>query len=192
MNPSLYKQHRQRFDHWVVNEFEGIETVNNLSFTAAAKQNSEQSKTRKGSWEEHSCQSVVWAGGLILNLNLWYLGLANERSLVRNLFEASTFVETVNNLLFTAELRAEQTREYRWQEKIHSQALYSPNKPLHPNSISSLFYWHSLRTDHFKMTVARISFLSKLWYFQYKSKQKVSQFGKKQVSRNCLLKMNGL
>ena len=65
MNPSLYKQHRQRFDHWVVNEFEGIETVNNLSFTAAAKQNSEQSKTR----------------------------------------------------------------EYRGQEKIPSQALYSPNKP---------------------------------------------------------------
>ena len=65
MNPSLYKQHRQRFDHWVVNEFEGIETVNNLSFTAAAKQNSEQSKTR----------------------------------------------------------------DHRGQENIHTQALYSPNKP---------------------------------------------------------------
>jgi hypothetical protein len=33
-----------------------------------------------------------------------------------------------------------------------------------------------LKTDHFKKTVAQISFLSKLRYFQYKSKQKVPQF----------------
>ena len=33
-----------------------------------------------------------------------------------------------------------------------------------------------LKSVHFKKTVARISFLSKLWYFQYKSKQKVPQF----------------
>ena len=49
-----------------------------------------------------------------------------------------------------------------------------------------------LKSFHFKKTVARISFFSKLWYFQYKSKQKVPQFWKKQDSRNCLLKMNGL
>ena len=52
-----------------------------------------------------------------------------------------------------------------------------------------------IRTEeiiHFNKTVARISFLSKLWYFQYKSKQKVPQFWKKRDSRNCLLKMNGL
>ena len=33
-----------------------------------------------------------------------------------------------------------------------------------------------LKSVHFKKTVARISFLSKLWYFQYKSNQKVPQF----------------
>ena len=33
-----------------------------------------------------------------------------------------------------------------------------------------------LKSVLFKKTVARISFLSKLWYFQYKSKQKVPQF----------------
>ena len=32
------------------------------------------------------------------------------------------------------------------------------------------------KSAHFKKTVARILFLSKLWYFQYKSKQKVPQF----------------
>ena len=69
-----------------------------------------------------------------------------------------------------------------------------------------LNFWHSvyekaqlfalfkqqLKAVHFKKTVARISFHSKLWYFQYKSKQKVPQFWKKRDSRNCLLKMNGL
>ena len=33
-----------------------------------------------------------------------------------------------------------------------------------------------VKSVHFKKTVARISFLSKLWYFQYKSKQKIPQF----------------
>jgi hypothetical protein len=33
-----------------------------------------------------------------------------------------------------------------------------------------------LKSVHFKKPVARISFLSKLWYFEYKSKQKVPQF----------------
>ena len=50
----------------------------------------------------------------------------------------------------------------------------------------------SLKSVHFKKTVARISILSELWHFQYKSKQKVPQFWKKQDLRNCLLKMNGL
>ena len=40
------------------------------------------------------------------------------------------------------------------------------------------------KSVHFKKTVAQISFLSKLWYFQYKSKP---QFWKKPDSRNCLL-----
>ena len=52
-----------------------------------------------------------------------------------------------------------------------------------------LLFW--LKSVHFKKTVARISFLSKLWYFQYKSKQKVPQFWKKQDSRNWLLIMKG-
>ena len=34
--------------------------------------------------------------------------------------------------------------------------------------------------------------ISKLWYFQYKLKQKEPQFWKKFDSRNCLLKMNRL
>ena len=33
-----------------------------------------------------------------------------------------------------------------------------------------------LKSVHFKKTIARISFLSKPWYFQYKSKQKMPQF----------------
>ena len=33
-----------------------------------------------------------------------------------------------------------------------------------------------LKSVHFKKSVAEISFLSKLWYFQYKPKQKVPQF----------------
>ena len=32
------------------------------------------------------------------------------------------------------------------------------------------------KSVHFKKTVVRILFLSKLWYFQYKLKQKVPQF----------------
>ena len=44
----------------------------------------------------------------------------------------------------------------------------------------------SLKSVHFKETVAQSSFLSKLWYF---SKQQVSQFWKKWGSRNCLLKV---
>ena len=52
---------------------------------------------------------------------------------------------------------------------------------------------HQLKSVHFKKTVARISFLSKLWYlllllFYWK----VPQFWKKWGLRNCLLKMNGL
>ena len=46
-------------------------------------------------------------------------------------------------------------------------------------SISKTLYdciMYMLKSGHFKKTVARISFLSKLWYFQYKSKQKVLQF----------------
>ena len=46
---------------------------------------------------------------------------------------------------------------------------------------------YSLKSVHFKKTVAWISFLSKLWYFQYKSKQ----FWKERDSC-CLLKINGL
>ena len=42
---------------------------------------------------------------------------------------------------------------------------------------------------HFNKTVAQISFVSTLWYFQYKSKQKLPWFWKKQDWRNCLLKM---
>ena len=49
-----------------------------------------------------------------------------------------------------------------------------------------------IKSVHFKKPVARISFLSKLGYFQYKSKQKVPQFWKKQDSRNWLHKMNRL
>ena len=48
-----------------------------------------------------------------------------------------------------------------------------------------------VKSVHFKKAVAQISILSKLWYFQYKSKQKVPQFRKKQDSPNCLFKMNG-
>ena len=48
------------------------------------------------------------------------------------------------------------------------------------------------KSVHFKKTAAQISILSKLWYFQYKSKQKLPQFGKNRDLRNCLLKMNGL
>ena len=51
---------------------------------------------------------------------------------------------------------------------------------------------NKLKSVHFKKAVVRISFLSKLWYFQYKTKQKVPQFWKKRDSRHCLLKMNGL
>ena len=49
-----------------------------------------------------------------------------------------------------------------------------------------------VKSVHFKKTVVQISFISKLWYFQYKSRQKVPQFWKKRDSRNCLLRMNGL
>ena len=47
-----------------------------------------------------------------------------------------------------------------------------------------------LKFVHFNKTVARIMILSKLWYFQYKSKQKLPQFWKNRDSRNSLLKMN--
>ena len=52
--------------------------------------------------------------------------------------------------------------------------------------------FHYIKSVHFKKPVAQILFLSKLWCFQYKSKQKVPQFWKKQDSRNWLLKINGL
>ena len=58
------------------------------------------------------------------------------------------------------------------------------------DSVQSSIY--NLKFVHFKKPVAQISFLSKLWYFQCKSKQKVPQFWKKQDSRNWLLKMKGL
>ena len=45
-----------------------------------------------------------------------------------------------------------------------------------------------LDSVHFKKTVVRNSFLSKLWYFQYKSKQKVPQFWKKRDWRIFFLK----
>ena len=54
------------------------------------------------------------------------------------------------------------------------------------------FKFQKIKSVNFKKTIAWISLLLKLWYFQYKSKQKVTQFWKKQDSRNCLLKMNGL
>ena len=41
-----------------------------------------------------------------------------------------------------------------------------------PNNLNNF----TLKSVHSKKPVARISFLSKLWYFQYKSKQKVPQF----------------
>ena len=49
-----------------------------------------------------------------------------------------------------------------------------------------------LKFVHFKKTVARILFLSKLWYFLFRFVLKVPQFWRKRDSRNCLLKMNGL
>ena len=49
-----------------------------------------------------------------------------------------------------------------------------------------------LKSVHFKKTVARFSFLSKLWYVLFNTNQKVPQFWKKRKSRNCLLKMNRL
>ena len=53
-------------------------------------------------------------------------------------------------------------------------------------------YSQQLKPIHFKKTVARISFLSKLWYFLFWFVLKVPQFWKKRDSRICLLKMNGL
>ena len=49
-----------------------------------------------------------------------------------------------------------------------------------------------LKSIHFKKTVARVSFLSQLWYFLFCFVLKVPQFWKKRDSRNWLLKMNGL
>ena len=45
-----------------------------------------------------------------------------------------------------------------------------------------------LKSVHFKKTVVRISFLSKLWYFQYKSKQKVPHFKRKEIRTTVFLK----
>ena len=50
----------------------------------------------------------------------------------------------------------------------------------------------SLKSVHSKKTVARSSFLSKLWYLLLLLYWKVPQFWKKWGLRNCLLKMNGL
>ena len=61
-----------------------------------------------------------------------------------------------------------------------------------PISNSKTFVASTLKSVHFKKTVARISFLSKLWYFLFWFVLKVPQFWKKRDSRNCLLKMNGL
>ena len=49
-----------------------------------------------------------------------------------------------------------------------------------------------LKSIHFKKTVARILFLSKLWYFLFWFVLKVPQFWKKWDSPNWLLKMNRL
>ena len=49
-----------------------------------------------------------------------------------------------------------------------------------------------LKSVHFKKTVARISFLSKLWYFLFWFVLKVPHFWKKRDSRNWLLIMNRL
>ena len=50
----------------------------------------------------------------------------------------------------------------------------------------------SLKSVHFKKTVAGILFLSKLWYFLFWFVLKIPQFWKKRDLHNCLLKMNGL
>ena len=84
--------------------------------------------------------------------------------------------------------------------KSHCQKIFVFNKKTNKSSRFDLLFifWSRalenilVKSVHFKKTVARISFLSKLWYFQFKSKQKVPQFWKKRDSRNCLLKMNGL
>ena len=49
-----------------------------------------------------------------------------------------------------------------------------------------------LKSVHFKKTVARISILSKFWYFLFWFVLKVPQFWKKWGLQNCLHKMNGL
>ena len=46
-----------------------------------------------------------------------------------------------------------------------------------------------LKSVHFKKTVARISFLSKLWYFQYKSKQKYHNFERNEIGTTDFLKL---
>ena len=54
---------------------------------------------------------------------------------------------------------------------------------------------HPLMSVRLNKTVARketICHLSELWYFQYRSKQKIPQFWKNRDSRNCLVQMNGL
>ena len=49
-----------------------------------------------------------------------------------------------------------------------------------------------LKSVHFKKTVARISILSKLWYFLLWFLLKIPQFWKNRDLRNCLLKMSRL
>ena len=49
-------------------------------------------------------------------------------------------------------------------------------------------FFYVLKSIHFKKPDARILFLSKLWYFHYKSKQKVSQFERNEIRANGFLK----
>ena len=80
-------------------------------------------------------------------------------------------------------------REYPFSAKnLKSAKLWSKLYVSLIITFSYFFSMFNLKSVHFKKTVARISILSKLWYFLLWFVLKVPQFWKNRDSCNCLLK----
>ena len=76
--------------------------------------------------------------------------------------------------------------DINWDTKLSIEMKLFYDKHTKKEMYHSHIFLRWLKSVHFNMPVARITFLSKLWYLQYKSKQNVPQFWKKRDSCNWL------
>ena len=143
-------------------------------------------------------------GVLEKSLMSWEIQLWTKNAtkfLLRFLF---VWVTVTSSLTFTLLIALNHVQNFFRDTHILSQRTNSMERGLTFDTFFLLFDMYSsftglsmlaitsLKSVHFKKTVAWISFLSKLWYFLFCFVLKVPQFWKKRDSHNCLLKMNGL